>query len=440
MSKSDIKIFLSYHKDGVVLKSDIMTPIHVGAALNKTILNMQRDDEGINISHKNAKFCELTAQYWVWKNVEADYYGFMHYRRHFAFKDIPWLPDDGGLIHYPAISSDYINEIGLNDDDIRKCVEGSDIIVTPVVDTASWGAPTNEIQFSCLNNLHAVDFDLVCNVVCQLYPEYSEAVEEYRQGHHTYWYNMFIMKKELFYAYCEWLFTIMEEADKHIDYAGYDAAEMRTLAFMAERLFSIYMIKLKKEQPELVIKHLKMSFVHNTDVIEEVKPKNTKVATVNRIDDATYNIEYLTKPIKRAYKELASIHREKEVESILRKELNEAMERIQNKRIYFYGAGQCCRELLMWYKELNWDMPEVIWDRAAVEDDQLYGVSVVSPKFADLAVEGDIVFVITIAHREIAKQVRNQIREYSDCVIIDKREMIRIVGCEYWLRMCGEEK
>ena len=44
---------------------------------------MLHDDEGDNISNKNKTYCELTAQYWAWKNMEADYYGFFHYRRYF---------------------------------------------------------------------------------------------------------------------------------------------------------------------------------------------------------------------------------------------------------------------------------------------------------------------------------------------------------------------
>ena len=64
-------------------------PVHVGRALYPDKeFGYQSDAEGDNISIKNPYFCELTALYWAWKNLKADYVGLAHYRRHFSLKTV----------------------------------------------------------------------------------------------------------------------------------------------------------------------------------------------------------------------------------------------------------------------------------------------------------------------------------------------------------------
>ena len=80
----DIKIIIAIHKPYWVPTDSIYLPVQVGAAGKVSIENYQRDDEGENISHKNAHYCELTGLYWAWKNLKVDYIGLAHYRRHFS--------------------------------------------------------------------------------------------------------------------------------------------------------------------------------------------------------------------------------------------------------------------------------------------------------------------------------------------------------------------
>ena len=58
------------------------TPILCGSALTDSIPDILSDiGSSGSISEKNREYCELTAHYYAWKNVDADYYGFCHYRR-----------------------------------------------------------------------------------------------------------------------------------------------------------------------------------------------------------------------------------------------------------------------------------------------------------------------------------------------------------------------
>ena len=88
MEDKNIKILIALHKQYEVPNSDIYLPVQVGVEGKEKILDYQPDNEGENISSKNPYYCELTALYWAWKNLKADYIGLTHYRRHFACNKI----------------------------------------------------------------------------------------------------------------------------------------------------------------------------------------------------------------------------------------------------------------------------------------------------------------------------------------------------------------
>ena len=80
-----IKILVATHKKCELPTDYIYLPIQVGKALHPDLdLDIQPDNTGDNISVKNPYYSELTAIYWAWKNLDADYVGLAHYRRHFS--------------------------------------------------------------------------------------------------------------------------------------------------------------------------------------------------------------------------------------------------------------------------------------------------------------------------------------------------------------------
>ena len=81
----DIKVIVATHKPYAMPADDMYLPLQVGAE-GKEPIGFTGDNTGEHISDKNATFCELTGLYWAWKNLEADYIGLAHYRRHFGGK------------------------------------------------------------------------------------------------------------------------------------------------------------------------------------------------------------------------------------------------------------------------------------------------------------------------------------------------------------------
>ena len=74
--------------------------------------------------------------------------------------------------------------------------------------------------------------------------------------------NIYIMKRERFYDYCTWLFSILEEFDRHAQTKDYTAQEQRVDGYLAERLLGIYAGKMR-ENPSVRV--LELPRVHFTN-------------------------------------------------------------------------------------------------------------------------------------------------------------------------------
>ena len=80
-----IKILIACHRQYPVPAEPCYLPVEVGAALHpQPIPGFTPDNTGENISEKNTHYCELTALYWGWKNLDAACIGLVHYRRFFG--------------------------------------------------------------------------------------------------------------------------------------------------------------------------------------------------------------------------------------------------------------------------------------------------------------------------------------------------------------------
>ncbi|MBQ0066989.1 MAG: DUF4422 domain-containing protein [Phascolarctobacterium sp.] len=94
----------------------------------------------------------------------------------------------------------------------------------------------------------ARDLAIVENIISARYPEYLGSFNKIMNEHSIAYYNMFVIKKELFNEYCIWLFSILFETERKIDLSSYDDYQKRVFGFLAERLFSVW-IDYKKLKP-----------------------------------------------------------------------------------------------------------------------------------------------------------------------------------------------
>lgn len=270
----NIKIYIACHKDCEALQSDILKPIQVGAALaSRRIEDFIGDDAGENISAKNARYCELTAQYWAWKHSEADYVGFMHYRRYFSFAERTLTSDAYNNVFYPTVRGAHERDLCLNDEAIRGKLEGYDLMLPYPLDLSKEGHAANTVykHYATSPGHHIEDFDFCCDYIRGHYPAYVPAMEEYCASSHAYFLNMYVMRRELFDRYCEWLFPILDAFDAQRNYENDSVTELRTPGFLAERLFGVWFTHLKKSERGIRVCHAQTSFIHNTER-EEIQP------------------------------------------------------------------------------------------------------------------------------------------------------------------------
>jgi hypothetical protein len=218
----NIKIIVATHKPFRMPDDPMYLPVHCGA-VGKESIGYQRDDEGENISHKNANYCELTGLYWAWKNLpdDVDVVGLVHYRRYFSDKRF------GNKWHRL-----------LTKHKIERSFEKADVILPK---KRRYFIETN---YSHYIHAHKPDgLEIVKEIINARSAAYSRAWGVMANRTWAHMFNMFIMKRHLFNEYCEWLYNVLEVVYDKIDMTGYNSAEARLCGYLGELLLDIWLIE-----------------------------------------------------------------------------------------------------------------------------------------------------------------------------------------------------
>lgn len=243
MKQKKYCILTAYHKPDLILKNDIIEPIHVGRAVLKNKdddesikkykwleKNMIGDNTGDNISGKNGNYNEMTALYWAWKNYEnlgnPEYIGLMHYRRHFYLNK---ANEKSAYYETTTVknSDEYINKtLGLTEENLDKIFKVNDAIVTTPY--------YKESVYNHFKDSHNIEeLDEVIEIIKKHYPTYYKSTKKYLFGHNTYFCNMFIFPRDIFFQYASFVFGVIERFVKSKKYTG-------GRLFVSERITGIF--------------------------------------------------------------------------------------------------------------------------------------------------------------------------------------------------------
>lgn len=293
---SDIKIFVTHipNRDDQLIENSLMVDVIAGGEFQtkEVPTNCVLDNSGDNISLKNKSFCELTTQYWAWKNVDADYYGFCHYRRFLSLTDEKFSekndPTNRGQIYSKILNEITIKKYGLdNAIDNQAFIEKYDCILPAKQDLRKLPTPNGKKKtvydhFAAHDRyfMHASDLELLIEIIEELFPEYKSDAIEYLNNSYFWGYNCFIIKKEYFQQLCNFEFSILFELENRVDVSMYNRQISRVPGFMGEILSCIYFYHLQKINKSLKIKETQIIYFEHTDKMCDICPIEKNIIPV----------------------------------------------------------------------------------------------------------------------------------------------------------------
>lgn len=232
-----VKVLIATHKEYEMPKGEIYSPIQVGTALSEKLKCVSLyDNLGDNISEKNKNYCELTALYWAWKNLDADYIGLCHYRRYFRGRN--------------GIATE--NEIA------------NELLKAPIIvpQKRHYIIETNYSQY--IHAHHKKDLVQAREIIKEQCPEYLCAWNRVMAGTSGHRFNMLIMRKSELDKYCSWLFRILFELERRLDITNYSEYDSRVFGFVAERLLDVWL-----EKENMVFSEMKVYATERTSWIKK---------------------------------------------------------------------------------------------------------------------------------------------------------------------------
>ncbi len=186
--------------------------LQAGAADTGLRIAQYADDIGENISKKNKNYCELTALYWMWKNL-------------LETERMPY--EYCGLFQYRRL-------LNIGDGDILRMHENQVDVVLPF--------PTvhePDIREHHKRYIKEEDWMAMLEALKELQPADATAFRKLSVQPYLYNYNILIARREVLRDYCAWLFPILERIEEISSPRGSQRAD-RYIGYLGENLLTLY--------------------------------------------------------------------------------------------------------------------------------------------------------------------------------------------------------
>ena len=193
------------------------------------------------------------------KFAYVDYIGLCHYRRYFDFRTKPFVKKEAVVV-----SEEWFRMHS------KSLLLNVDTFNFDVVLPMSIPFRMNILEHHALN-LNFMDMAVMEKVVLKLYPEYRKSLEYvFYHSSDVPQRNMFLMKKEYFDRYCEFLFNILFEVEKYVKLSPY-AYYRRVFGFMGEMLLPLFCYHNKLKTQRRYIVYIDNNGKNKSDMFYTVK-------------------------------------------------------------------------------------------------------------------------------------------------------------------------
>lgn len=232
-----VNIFLPYSDSVNVISTKTIIPIYVGE-INKILqTEAPQDSKGDNISEKYATYGELTAYYWVWKNflptANVEYVGFGQHCRFLDFNIT--LAENDPLT--PTYIDNFVQNVeNYTEDNIYSSIQGFDIVLPEKI------YMNTTLYLYYMMNGHKDIIDLIFSTIKEHYPEYTQTVNDALSLTSIFLFGHFVMKKELFAQFCEWLFPVISLLERKINWNTHTKSlDILLSVFFTEVFYNIWL-------------------------------------------------------------------------------------------------------------------------------------------------------------------------------------------------------
>lgn len=234
-----LKIGVAMHKRAKIPSEKCYFPLYVGKAGSPEKLppGYIADDTGDHISDKNPHFCELTGLYWMWKNLNAEYVGLVHYRRYFT---------SAGFKHGKNILDHVLSE-----EKALEILSNYDLILSKKRRYYIETVASHYIHTHFEEHLTQTR-----EILAEREQDYVETFDKVMKRRSAHMYNMFVASKETCDEYCAWLFPILSELEEKTDFSGYTPFQARMVGRIGEILLDVWVTKNQKSYCEVPVSYV----------------------------------------------------------------------------------------------------------------------------------------------------------------------------------------